>query len=85
MSASDPKRTLPRQRKTIQARSFSIQPFVQIPKDTRGRAPDVAVAELHDVKAEAQSIPVASLAFVVLRCHQKTERHLESVIGLVAV
>src|SRR5262249_42209098 len=72
-------------RKPIEALSSSIQPFVQIPKDTRSRAPDVAAAELHGVKAEGEPIPVASFALVVLGCHQERERHLESVISLVAV
>ena len=74
-----------RERRTIDALSSSIQPFIQIPKDTRGRAPDVAAAELHDVKAEGESVPVATFALVVLGRHQESERHLESVIGLVAV
>ena len=72
-------------RKPIEALSSSIQPFVQIPKDTRGCAPDVAAAELHGLKAEGEPIPFAAFALVVLGCHQESERHLESVIGLVAV
>src|SRR4029079_9754109 len=69
----------------IEALSLLVQPLVQIPKHTRGRAPDVAAAELHGVKVEGEPIPVATFALVVLGRHQESERHLESVIGLVAV
>src|SRR4026207_552116 len=62
-----------------------IQPFVQIPKNTSSRSPNVVATELHSVKAEGQAIPVAAFAPVILRRHQKSERHLESVPGLVAV
>jgi hypothetical protein len=65
--------------------SISIYPFVQITKDARCRAPDVAVAEWHGVDAEDEPVPVAALALVVLRRHQKSERHFEGLIGLIAV
>ena len=72
-------------RRPIEALSSSIQPFVQIPKDTRGCAPDLVAAKLHGVKAEGEPIPVATFALVVLGRHQESEGHLESIIGLVAV
>src|SRR6516165_282650 len=72
-------------RKPIEASSSLIQTFIQISNYARGRAPNVAAAELHGVKAEVEPIPVAAFAPVILGRHQEAERHLESVIGLVAV
>ena len=43
---------------------------LQISDDTCGRAPDVAAAELHGVKAQGEPIPVATFALVVFGRHQ---------------
>src|SRR5262249_36231255 len=80
MSTFDPKRTL-RQRGRP-ALSCLIDPFIQIAKYPRGRAPDVSAAERHGVKTDGKPVPVSTLTFMVLRRHQESERHFKGIVNL---
>jgi len=76
----DPKRTW-RQRGRP-ALSCLIDPFIQIAKYSRGRAPDVSAAERHGVKTDGKPVPVSTLTFMVLRRHQESERHFKGIVNL---
>src|SRR5438132_4739565 len=67
------------------ARSLSINPFVQIPQNPRGHAPDVTLAEWHGVVLALHALPVAAVQAVVAYVHQEGERHLEGVGDLALV
>src|SRR5208282_3120385 len=59
------------------AGSCAVDPFVEVPHNTRGDAPNVAISEGYRVIIADDPFPVAAAALVVGRIHQKSERHFE--------